>query len=91
VRKFYQALGLCAFVTGLNLFSALPSSEAAPQTTTISSTNTVYQRWHDNRRGRDIPVKIYLPTSGNHPQAQKWLDSYAVTKYLGRAAAFERK
>ncbi len=29
--------------------------------------NVVYEDWHDSERNRDIPIKIYLPTTGTAP------------------------
>jgi dienelactone hydrolase len=50
---------MCTASSGLN---GLPYAASA-----VTSSNIVYQDWKDTQRNRVIPVKIYLPRTGNAP------------------------
>jgi len=44
------------------------NSPAEAVGTDTSSSKIIYQEWHDSQRGRDIPIKIYLPKNISAPQ-----------------------
>jgi predicted dienelactone hydrolase len=57
-------------VLSLLIVSTLSLSPAQSKTDSIgadSSSNIVYQQWNDSKRGRELPIKIYLPRSGAAP------------------------
>src|ERR1700679_2329575 len=50
------------------MWSYASSAPAAPgRAGAVTESNIVYQDWHDGQRGRDLPIKIYLPKTGNAP------------------------
>lgn len=50
-----------AFLGGPSLAPAC--AKAKPETAALSAkqSNEIYENWHDQKRNRDLPVKIYLP------------------------------
>ena len=58
------ALLLVAFFVAL-VFAHGAQADPGPGSATAS--NILYQDWKDEKRGRDIPIKIYLPRGGAKP------------------------
>jgi predicted dienelactone hydrolase len=63
--KKVTLFGACLIFFMLSYASSAP---AAPgRAGAVTESNIVYQDWHDGQRGRDLPIKIYLPKTGNAP------------------------